>query len=158
MDLENPQVDSSEGGRDELKTLGSTALKGTVWSVGVYGGAMALRLLSNIVLSRLLVPQYFGLMTLLNTTIMGLTLFSDLGLTPNIIRSKRGDEPAFLNTAWTIQVMRGAILWICCVLVSWPFAKFYGEPRLGLLVPVIGLSLVISSLNATSLSTLARHM
>jgi len=119
---------------------------------------MALRLLSNIVLSRLLVPQYFGLMTLLNTTITGLTLFSDLGLTPNIIRSPRGDEPAFLNTAWTMQVIRGAILWICCLLLSWPFARLYGEPRLAVMVPVVGLSLIISSFNCTSLSTLARRM
>jgi O-antigen/teichoic acid export membrane protein len=142
----------------ELKTLSSTALRGTAWSVGAYAGAMILRLGSNIVLSRLLVPQYFGLMTLLNTFITGLTLFSDLGLTPNIIRSPRGDDPKFLNTAWTMQVMRGFGLWICCVLLSWPFQKFYGDPRLGLLVPVIGLSVVISSFNSTSLSTLSRHL
>ena len=143
---------------DELKTLGKTALKGTVWSVGAYGGAMGIRLLSALILSRILIPQYFGLMTLLNTTIIGLTLFSDLGLTPNIIRSPRGDEPAFLNTAWTMQVIRGVGLWICCLLLSLPFARFYGEPKLSLLVPVIGLSLVISSFNSTSISTLSRRM
>ena len=143
---------------NELDALGKTALKGTVWNVAAYGGGQAIRLLSNIALSRLLVPQYFGLMTLLNTTIMGLTLFSDLGLTPNIIRSPRGDEPAFLNTAWTMQVIRGAGLWLCCLLLSWPFSKFYGEPQLALLVPVIGLSLIISSFNSTNISTLSRRM
>jgi O-antigen/teichoic acid export membrane protein len=114
--------------------------------------------LSNIVLSHLLVPQYFGLMTLLNTTVTGLTLFSDLGLTPNIILSRRGDDPAFLDTAWTMQVIRGIGLWLCCLCLSIPFAKFYGEPKLSIMVPVIGFSLVISSFNSTSLSTLARHM
>src|SRR5450755_4624287 len=79
---------------DQFKSLGAKALKGTVWSVGAYGSAMAIRLLSNILLSRLLVPQYFGLMALLNSTITGLTLFSDFGLAPNIILSKRGDDPA----------------------------------------------------------------
>ncbi len=151
-------VEPLKSADDELKTLGKTALKGTIWSVGAYGGAMGLRLLSALILSRILVPQYFGLMTLLNTTIIGLTLFSDLGLLPNIIRSPRGDEPAFLNTAWTMQVMRGVGLWICCLLLSLPFARFYGEPKLSLLVPVIGLSLVISSFNSTSISTLSRRM
>ena len=143
---------------EELHGLGKTALKGTIWSVAAYGGGMAIRLLSTIVLSRILVPQYFGLMTLLNTVIIGLTLFSDLGLTPNIIRSPRGDEPGFLNTAWTMQVMRGVGLWVICVLMSWPFASFYGEPQLRFLVPVIGFSLVISSFNSTSISTLSRRM
>lgn len=143
---------------EELKALGKTALQGTVWSVGVYGAGMVLRLVSNIALSRILVPQYFGLMTLLNTMIMGLTLFSDLGLTPNIIRSPRGDEPAFLNTAWTMQVMRGVALWICCLAMTLPFANFYGDPQLRVLVPVIGLSLVISSFNSTAIATLSRRM
>jgi O-antigen/teichoic acid export membrane protein len=142
----------------ELHGLGKTALTGTVWSVAAYGGGMALRLLSTIVLSRILVPQYFGLMTLLNTVIIGLTLFSDLGLTPNIIRSPRGDEPEFLDTAWTMQVIRGAGLWVVCLLLSWPFAQFYGETQLRVLVPVIGLSLVISSFNSTAISTLSRRM
>lgn len=149
---------TSDHAEEQLKSLGTTALKGTAWSVGTYGATMALRLLSNILLSRLLVPQYFGLMTLLNTGITGLTLFSDLGLTPSIIRSPRGDEPAFLNTAWTMQVFRGIGLWICCLCLSWPFAKFYNEPQLRVMVPVIGLSLVISSFNSTSLSTLARRI
>jgi O-antigen/teichoic acid export membrane protein len=157
-DLPGTPAEPTAPAEDELQTLGSTALKGTAWTVGAYAGAMAIRLLSNIVLSRILVPQYFGLMTLLNTTITGLTLFSDLGLTPNIIRSPRGDEPAFLNTAWTMQVMRGAGLWLCCLLLSWPFAKFYGEPSLRVMVPVIGLSLIISSFNSTSISTLSRRM
>lgn len=144
--------------QDEFKALGETALRGTVWSVGGYAGGMALRLLSNVVLSRLLVPQYFGLMTLLNTMVTGLTLFSDLGLTPTITRSTRGDDPGFLNTAWTMQVIRGVALWICCLLLAWPFALFYGEPMMRILVPVIGFSLVISSFNSTSLSTLSRRM
>ena len=143
---------------DQFKSLGAKALKGTAWSVGAYGSAMAFRLLSNILLSRLLVPQYFGLMALLNSTITGLTLFSDFGLAPNIILSKRGDDPAFLNTAWTMQVIRGVGLWIFCLCLSFPFAKFYGEPSLSVLVPVIAFSLVISGFNSTSLATLERHL
>ena len=95
---------------DALKDLGKTALTGTVWSIGVYAGGQALRLLSNIFLSRMLVPQYFGLMTLLNTTIMGLTLFSDLGLTPNIVRSPRGDASlAAITSAILPSAMREAL-------------------------------------------------
>jgi O-antigen/teichoic acid export membrane protein len=138
--------------------LRKTALSGTLWSVGSYGVSMALRFLFNILLSRLLVPQYFGLLTLLNTTITGLTFFSDLGLTPNIVRSTRGEDTEFLNTAWTMQVLRGIGLWVLCLLLSGPFARFYREPSLRPMFIVIGLSLLLSGFGSTSLSILTRRM
>jgi len=143
---------------DSLRSLRDKALTGTAWTIGSYGIGMGLRFLSNIILSRILVPEYFGLMTLLNTTITGLILFSDLGLTPSVVRSSRGDDPAFFNTAWSMQVIRGCSLWICCLILSVPFAAFYNQPQLRAMVPVVGLSLVISSFNSMSLATLARHM
>ena len=135
-----------------------TAAKGTVWTVASYIAAQFLRFLSNILLSRLLVPQYFGVMTLLNTVITGMNLFSDLGLAPGIVRSKRGDDPVFLNTAWTMQALRGIGLWLICGSLAWPIAAFYGEPQLKTLVPVLSLCLVISGFGSTNLATLERHM
>jgi O-antigen/teichoic acid export membrane protein len=157
-DLQTEETTAAHSAQSLLSSLRSKALTGTAWTIGSYAGATSLRLISNIILSRLLVPQYFGLMTLLNTTIAGLILFSDLGLTPNVVRSSRGDEESFLNTAWTMQVLRGTTLWIICLIMSRPFAAFYGQPQLRIMVPVIGLSLVINSFNSSSLATLARHM
>ena len=57
-----------------------------------------MRLISNLILTRLLVPELFGLMALVNTFIQGLFLFSDVGIATSIIRSPRGDDPVFLNT------------------------------------------------------------
>ena len=75
-----------------------------------YGLSMALRLGSSIVLSRLFLPQYFGLMTLVTTVIVGINLFSHMGLQESIIQDPRGDVPVFLHTAWTLQVSVG---WDC---------------------------------------------
>ena len=143
---------------DLLGSLRSKALKGTVWTILSYASGMVLRLVSNVILTHILAPQLFGLMTLLTTAITGLTLLSDLGLTPNVVRSSRGDEDAFLNTAWTMQVLRGAGLWICCLCLAIPLARFYREPHLKVMVPVIGMALVISSFNSTSLATFARRI
>lgn len=139
-------------------SLASQAVHGTVWTVASYCAGQAVRLISNLVLTRLLVPQYFGLMALLSTILMGLTLFSDLGLAPSVIRSKDGDDPNFLNTVWTVQVLRGAGLWIICLLLSWPVSQFYGQPRLRSLISVVAFSLVINGFSSTSFLTLARHM
>jgi len=141
-----------------MTSLKKLAIRGTVWTIASYGASQLLRLGSNLLLTRLLFPKLFGLMALVNIFIVGLHLFSDIGVGPSIIQNKRGDDPAFLNTAWTLQVMRGFGLWFCCVLIAWPIAKFYSEPQLLWLIPVVGLSTIISGFNSTALFTLNRGM
>jgi O-antigen/teichoic acid export membrane protein len=139
-------------------SLESRAIRGTIWTLAVYATGQSVRLLSNILLSRLLVPQYFGLMALLNTMLMGLSLFSDFGLAPSVIRSKNGDDSEFLDTVWSVQVLRGIGLWMVCLAISWPAAQFYGQPRLRSLIPAVAFSLLINGLSSTSYITLARHL
>ena len=88
-------------------SLKKQAVRGTIWTVFGYGSSQVLRFGGNLILTRLLVPDLFGLMALVQIFIRGLSLFSDIGIRPSIIRSDRGDDPIFLNTAWTIQVIRG---------------------------------------------------
>ena len=59
-----------------------------------------LRFGSNLLLTRLLVPKMFGVMAVAMLVIIGLAMFSDLGLKPSVVHSRRGNEPVFLNTAW----------------------------------------------------------
>ena len=94
----------------------------------------------------------------LNTFIQGLILFSDIGIKPSIIRSPRGDDPTFFNTAWTLQVIRGFGLWIGCCLIAWPVSQFYDNEQLVWLLPTVGLTTIISGFNSTSLPTLNRKL
>ncbi len=138
--------------------LEKQALKATFWSILEFGSAMGLRVVSSLVLTRLLLPAYFGEMTLLTTMIVGMTLLSDIGLGPSVVQSPRGDDPVFLNTAWTIQWIRGIILWFVAVAISWPMAIFYRQPQFKVLLPVLALSTLISGFNSTNLLTLNRHL
>lgn len=117
-----------------------------------------LRLLSNLVLTRILFPEAFGLMALISVVMMGLAMFSDVGVSPAIMQSKRGDDRDFLNTAWTIQIIRGACLWVVACLLAYPAALLYNEPQLMLLLPVAALSLLINGFNPTKLETANRHL
>lgn len=85
-------------------------------------------------------------------------MFSDLGLGPNIVQSKRGEDQRFLNTAWTIQVLRGWAIWLCCIASAWPFATFYDDPRLLSLVPIAGFSAVVSGFNSTKVFSAHRNI
>jgi O-antigen/teichoic acid export membrane protein len=142
----------------DISSLETTAVNASVWTILEYGSGMALRVVSSLVLTRLLLPSVFGEMTLVTTLIVGITLLSDIGLGPSVIQSPRGDEPLFLNTAWTIQVVRASALWFIAVAISWPMAAFYHNTQLRLLLPVLALSTLISGFNSTNLLTLSRHM
>ena len=128
------------------------------WIVLGYGASQAIRLGSNLILTRLLFPEAFGLMALLSVITVGLTLFSDVGISPAIAQSKRGDDPAFLNTAWTIQVMRGVILWGIACALAYPISVFYGSPELATYLPIAALTLLILGFSPTRIDTAQRHL
>jgi O-antigen/teichoic acid export membrane protein len=55
-------------------------------------------------------------------------------------------------------VVRGVCLWVGSLLLAEPAAQFYNEPRLLLLLPVVGLNAIISGFNSTALFTLNRQV
>lgn len=149
------QPAAGPGAGGKLRRL---AVRGSVLEILGYGGAQALRLGSNLVLTRLLFPEAFGLVALVNILNTGLIMFSDVGIEPAVVQSGRGEERAFLNTAWSIQVVRGFILYGVALLLAWPLALVYSEPRLTLLVCVGSVSVVFMGFHSTSLYTLRRRL
>lgn len=135
-----------------------TAVNASAWSVLGYAVSQTLRLLNNMLLSYLLVPEAFGTMALINIVIIGLGMFCEVGVGPAIIQNDRGDDPDFLNTAWIIQVARGFAITACSVVLAWPIAQFYNEPSLVWLIPVAALTSLISGFCSTSVFTLQRHL
>src|SRR5262245_36522377 len=90
----------------------------SAWSLAGYGVNQAIRFSSNLIMTRLLVPEMFGVMAIATIVIVGLAMFSDLGLRQSLVQSRRGADPAFLNTAWVLQILRGFALWIIALAIS----------------------------------------
>jgi len=133
-------------------------LRGSAFVALGYGGSQALRLAANLVLTRLLFPEAFGIMALVSVVLVGLAMVSDLGIGPSIMQHARGDDPAFLDTAWSIQIARGGILWLATLALAWPAAAFYDAPELRALLPAAGLTLLIAGFNPTRIETAGRHL
>lgn len=138
--------------------IGARVVRSSVSIALGNGASQALRLASNLVLSRLLFPEAFGLMALVSVFVVGLTMVSDAGTGPSIMRHERGDTPRFLDTAWSIQVLRGVILWLLTIAIAQPIASFYNEPLLAQLLPVAGISLLINGLTPTRNEVYHRHL
>ncbi len=157
IDTEIGEISTEDRDESRFRALESRALKGTYFIVAFYGLGMGLRFVSSIILTRLFAPELFGLMTLLTTIIVGLNLFSHIGFEDNVIQNSRGDDEPFINTTWTVQVLRGIALWLVMAIVAWPVASFY-DPRLLWLLPVVGFGSVISGFSSPSLFSLSRHL
>ncbi len=97
-------------------------------------------------------------MAIVSSVIVGLTMLSDIGIESSIIHNKRGNDVAFLNTAWTMRLIQGVIIWLSICLIA-PFAAaFYDQPMLSLLLPAAGLGSVIGGLTSTKLALVNRSL
>ncbi len=103
----------------------SKALRQGAWLIFGIGASQVIRLLGNLVLTRLLAPEAFGIMAIAITVITAFEMLSDVGIRNGVIKSNRTHETAFMETVWTIQFIRGVILASLVCLLAYPIAKFY---------------------------------
>jgi O-antigen/teichoic acid export membrane protein len=150
-------------------SLRQRVVKAGIWSLAGFAISSAVRLGSNLLLTRLLVPEMFGIMAIALTLIIGIAMFSDVGLKQNIVQSKRGHEAAFFNTAWSIQIVRGILIWfvaLCvCILIivagrfhqiSW--GSVYAAPSFPYVLAALSFATVIDGFNSTKLFEASRSV
>jgi O-antigen/teichoic acid export membrane protein len=142
----------------EKSSLKALAIRGSIWTLAGHGGVLLIRMVRSLIMTRLLFPEVYGLMTLVWAVLTGLQMFADTGIVPTIIRDPRGDDPSFLNTAWTTNVFRGLLLWVVSCVIAYPLAAMYHQPALAQLLPVTGLTALIHGFVSTAMYTRRRHM
>lgn len=146
--------------RQSLKSgdIGLAAAKGALISVGGFGGQKLLQIGSNLILSRILFPEAFGLMALATVFLTAITMLGDIGIRQSIIQNKKSSQEDFLNTAWTMTVIRGfAIAAIVC-LVAWPASKIYGQSMLFPLLCAVSISAIFQGFSSTAVATQNRDL
>lgn len=132
--------------------------RGTLLTGVSFGTQNLVRLGGNLILTRILFPEAFGLMALVYVVLSAARTFSDVGLNVVVIQDKDGDDPLFLNTAWVLQIIRGLLLAIIISLCAGPIAVFYEQPELAPILIVIGLSSIIQGLNSTRIALARREL
>lgn len=148
-------------------TLKQRVLRAGSWSFAGYGLGQAIRLCSNLIMTRLLVPEMFGVMAIATTVMVILTMISDIGLRHSVVQNRRGDDPDFLDTAWTVGIVRGFALWLAAVALSaalhfanlagmLPANSVYASPVLPLVIIVNSFGSVILGFQSTKTATALR--
>lgn len=139
------------------------------WTVAGFGLSQALRFGTSLLMTRLLVPEMFGVMAIANMVLAGLAMFSDIGLRQNVVQSKRGNDAVFLDTAWRVQILRGVVLCLAALGISLllalanrlgivPADSVYADSILPYVIAVASISAVIMGLESTKLLQAARNL
>lgn len=134
-------------------------LRGSSFELLSHAASMVIRLGGNIVLSRLLFPKAFGLSAEVGFVLYGLVMLSDVGIRQCFIQSQRGDDPDFVNTAFTMQILRGVGMALIGLAAAYPIAHgWFHEPELTAPLMVASLQQLVAGLNSTAILTLRRRL
>jgi O-antigen/teichoic acid export membrane protein len=133
--------------------------------MGGYAASLAIRLGTNLLMARLLAPQMFGILAIAMTVTVVLSLLSDCGLQQNIVQSRRGNDPLFLDTAWLVQIARGFAVWLVALGVSlglylgrslFPADSVYAAPVLPQVIAAYAFTAVVIGFQSTRVATALR--
>lgn len=163
--MEDPgTIDLAGSGRigkrlNDLINRYPVAVQGSMWSIIGYGAGHSLRFVSTIVLARFLLnPADFGVVALVNIFVASLQMFSDLGVGVNVVQSRRGEDPVYLGTAFSVHIWRALAIWLLASAAALPFARFYGEPALGAYILVAAVGGLLRSLVSPKVWLLNRRV
>ena len=126
-------------------TLSQKVLKGGFWVFFLRVVNRGFSLIRLIVLARVLSPNDFGLMGIALLTMSTLETFSQTGFQQALIQKKENVE-SYLNSAWTVLILRGFILFVILYFIAPHAAIFFSAPEAKAIIRVIGFSIFFQAL------------
>ena len=130
---------------NNLKTSGGTlsqrVLKGGFWVFFLRIVNRGFGLVRLIILARILSPNDFGLMGITLLTMSILETFSQTGFQQALIQKKE-DIKSYIDSAWTVLILRGFILFVTLYFIAPYAATFFNSPEAKTIIRVIGLAIL----------------
>ena len=124
--------------------------------VGVMLLQNVLRILSTVILTRLLNAEAFAVVGIITSVMVTFALISDIGIIAFIVRHKDALDGRFRDEVWTLRLIRGIALTILVAVLAGPIAQFMGKPELQWPIAVAGLTSLIDGLGSMAPFTALR--
>jgi len=126
-------------------------LRGDLFATTVSFAAQAvIKLGSSLVLTRILRPEAYGLITILTSIVFTVELLADIAVTTSLVRHPQGDEPRFLNTAWTMRLARALVNTSAVFLLAPLLSRLYATPELTAPLRIFSFWFLLSALESMS--------
>lgn len=124
------------------QTLSQKVARSGIWAFTLRIIERSFSLIKLIILARILAPSDFGLMGVALLTMATLEAFSQTGFQQALIQ-KKDDIKAYLDTVWTVLILRGVLLFIILYLIAPYAAVFFKAPQARFIIQVMGISLLL---------------
>jgi lipopolysaccharide exporter len=131
---------------------------GELFYVTVCFGLIAvIRLVSSIVLTRILYPEAYGLVALIGSIVFTVEMMSDLGVATVMVRHAKAETEPYLTTLWTIRFARSAINGLLVLIAAPWLADIYNTPELTAPLQCFSIFFLLQGLESMSLQRAIRN-
>lgn len=137
--------------------LKKKVLSGLVWKFGERIGAQAVSFIVSMVLARLLLPEDYGVVTMITIFIEIANVFVVSGFGQSLIQKKDADNLDFSSVFYFSVTMSWA-LYLIVFLAAPAAARFYKEPLLTPMLRVMALKLPLAGVNSVQQAYVQKHM
>ena len=126
------------------KTLSHQVVKGSFWVFSLRVVRQLFGLVRLIILARILAPNDFGLMGIALLAMATIEKISQTGFQAALIQKKE-DIKSYLNSAWTVLILRGFILFGILYIIAPYAATFFNTIEAKPIIQVIGFSVLFQA-------------
>ena len=138
-----------------MQSLASTSVRGIAWTMLRTLGQAGVGFFVGIYLARTLAVDDFGLMAIAMSFIGLSELVSGLGVEASLIQRQVLNERHF-TAAFTVSLLMGGAFFAAFAMLAYPLARFFDQPGLVAILPVLGLGQWCATLGMTPRAMLRR--
>jgi O-antigen/teichoic acid export membrane protein len=154
----NPDVSSPATVRDAPAGDVERLLKvGAMWTVGAQIALQVTRILTVVILARILTPDEYGTAALAVMIASYAAILGDLGYGGALVQAREASRRS-ISTAFWCGATSGALMFVVAALLAYPAGLVLGEPEVAGLIVASGSTLLVFGLGSTSGALLTRSL
>lgn len=135
----------------------SNVISSLLWKLLERAGTSGIQFVVQVVLARLLLPQYFGTIAIVGAFISFANILVQSGFNMALVQKKNADEKDFASVLY-LSLAASALLYVIIFAAAPLVAGFYNDPLLTSLLRALSLTLLIGAFNSIQVAYIARNM
>ena len=140
-----------------MSTDGKTVLSNMFWRLAERCGAQGVSFVVSLILARLLLPEAYGVISLITVFTTILNLFIDSGFKNALIQKKEADQLDY-STVFFFNTAMGIFFYGIMFVTASLIADFYDRPYMTPYIRVMSLTLVFGGINGVQQAVVAKRM
>lgn len=138
-----------------MKSIQNTVITNMLWRFAERCGAQGVSFLVSVILARLLLPEEYGVVSLITVFTTILNLFMDSGFKNALIQKRDADQTDY-STVFYFNVFMGVLLYLLMYGAAPVIARFYDKEYIVPYIRVMSLTLILGGINGVQTAVVAK--